>query len=373
MSTAVKNKKTNVARFLDDLRPEGRRLAITTIPPDGGATTTQTFANAEAARDFIVEQNAQVRNVYYTLNVTAPMAKKPKKGDIVAAAYLHVDADPAADETSDAFKERMRKRLKTFEPQPTFTIDSGNGLQLLWELNEPLPIQSDDDIAAIESRNHALALQLGANPSTRNIDRLLRVPGTINYPNATKRKAGRVKCRSRYLDCTDASYSLNDFTEHVENEKEQPSKINDDQYRLPAKLRTLLLTKGEGGYHSRSELLLAFLTGAIRAGIDDDVIVDACLDPAYAGCGIYQHIKSNGGRNGAMRQLAHAREMAKTDQTGHSWDDPDRSLLDDRRGNLPKFPVNAIRPKSMRDWIRKGQCYWMILRPPSERAGPKPN
>ena len=35
-------------------------------------------------------------------------------------------------------KARYRAQLETFEPRPTFVIDSGNGIQLLWRLAVPI-------------------------------------------------------------------------------------------------------------------------------------------------------------------------------------------------------------------------------------------
>jgi hypothetical protein len=354
----TKRERGDVAvRFLGDLRPEGRAIMLTAIIPDG-PTVTRTFTDPESARRFIVEQNAAGKNVYFTVNLCSPADKKPKKSDLHAAAYLHADADPNDDETPEAFKQRMDKFLANFDPPPTFTIDSGNGYQFLWELKTPFPIRNDDDIAAIESRNHALAIRLGAAPSTKNVDRILRVPGTVNYPNAKKKRIGRTECRAKYLDCNGKTYRLENFPEHIESENPSSKTTNRRQSErgqtaLPAGLQTLLRAKGEGGYASRSELLFAYLTAAIRARIADEIIIDSCIDRVYAGCGIFEHVKDNGGRRCAERQLVKAREMVTTEKTGHSWEDPDRSLLDDRRGELPEFPVETIRPDWLRDWIKK--------------------
>src|SRR6266436_5783575 len=36
----------------------------------------------------------------------------------------------------------------------------------------------------------------------------------------------------------------------------------------------------------------------------------------------------------------------------HSWDDPDWSILDDRRGNLPEFPIDTL-PAPWRAWLER--------------------
>jgi Protein of unknown function (DUF3987) len=37
-------------------------------------------------------------------------------------------------------------------------------------------------------------------------------------------------------------------------------------------------------------------------------------------------------------------EGSKTNDAAHGWDDPDRSILDDRRGELPEFPIDVLNP-----------------------------
>ena len=54
-------------------------------------------------------------------------------------------------------------------------------------------------------------LRLGAKPGTQNIDRILRLPDTINLPNAKKRKEGRTECPTKLLWFDNASYPLDAF------------------------------------------------------------------------------------------------------------------------------------------------------------------
>jgi putative DNA primase/helicase len=303
--------------FLSDLRPKGRVVTITAIEPDGHTTTTRTFANLDKARGFIVRQNDDCRNLHFTSAITpARTSIKPRKSDIVAVVYLHVDADPSQNETIEQFKQRMRPQIERFKPAPTFVIDSGNGFQLLWELDKPLAITSEADIAAVETRNYALALALGADPSTRNIDRLLRVPGTVNYPNAKKRKDGRVECHARYVECNGNSYTLEEFSPHVTQSAEDTSKAGGSS-SIPPKWQSLLHLNDPdpGGYDSRSELLAAFVTGTLHAKVADDVIIAALVDPKFAGKSIYQHVQEQGGRKCAERQLRRVKKLGPASHT----------------------------------------------------------
>jgi putative DNA primase/helicase len=114
---------------------------------------------------------------------------------------------PAHDgESPKAAKARYLAELKT-HPKPTAIVDSGNGLKL-WRLAEPI---GPDAFAQVEAASKAAILALGGMPGTQNVDRILRLPGTTNVPNATKRKAGRVECPANLISFNGATCALDAF------------------------------------------------------------------------------------------------------------------------------------------------------------------
>ena len=160
--------------------------------------------------------------------------------------------------------------------------------------------------------------------STKNIDRILRLPGTRNLPNAKKKKVGRVACQTKLIAFGDASYGLDAFPElkvsaegsdskssngsagEQQGDKEPGS--NSGRSELPPHLASLLHVDGHGAFKSRSELLFAFLTGVLRNCISVETIVAACLDDAYQGRGIYEHCHEKGGRKYIERQIGNAKK-----------------------------------------------------------------
>lgn len=89
-----------------------------------------------------------------------------------------------------------------FAMQPSIVVDSGGGYQVLWKHADPTPINGDARLAAqVETYNRALARHLDGDIACANVDRLLRLPGTINFPNEKKRKLGRVPALSRLVEC----------------------------------------------------------------------------------------------------------------------------------------------------------------------------
>jgi putative DNA primase/helicase len=216
MTTAVGQKARSydaAVDFLKEFRRNGPWV-LTAITPDG-PIVTETFTDLAAAEQFVTKYN-EGAGLYFSTAVTKGMLRsKAKKADIAAVTYLHVDADPADDETPAQFKARKLAEINSLKDPPTFVIDSGNGLQLLWELTNSVKVTGPDVIADIEARNWGLAEMLGADPSTRNIDRILRLPGTTNFPNAKKRKVGRTTCETKLLEINDAAYPISVFPAQV--------------------------------------------------------------------------------------------------------------------------------------------------------------
>lgn len=144
----------------------------------------------------VIESHQGRLNLYTQVNVCAPGLKKPSKVDMVAARAFHIDADL---KDLGASPEEAFERARAFDPAPTVIVNSGNGLWLLWKLDRPYA-EGDDWQARVESICKAMAEQMGAGAGCHNIDRLMRVPGTINLPDATKRARGNVPVLARVVE-----------------------------------------------------------------------------------------------------------------------------------------------------------------------------
>lgn len=167
-----------------------RAAHIVAIHPDEAVIVAHHFGDDVAgAERWAHEWNAAGFNVYWTVNVTtAGKHRKPSKTDIVEVRFAHVDIDPPMD------KNAKLCELLTAPVPPSAVIDSGNGLQALWRLRDS-PTSTE-----IEALNRRLAKTFGGD-SCHNVDRLLRVPGTVNYPNALKRERGYERTVAGILVC----------------------------------------------------------------------------------------------------------------------------------------------------------------------------
>lgn len=296
-------------------------------------------------------------NVYFTVNpVTRELHKKPERVDIARVAYLHVDIDPRAPEPNepdlDAHNARERERiLKLFKdppdpiPQPTGCIFSGGGYQGFWRLEDSIQIVGDTEAERLASAEDAKRYNLqlewafGCADACHNIDRIMRLPGTINWPNAKKRAKGRKPARASvvwWID--DAALPLSAFTAApliqstggtIRNTKASHAKI---ATVAPGNLRRYtideLATKYPGvnrrawvvvvqgrdpdnteRHDGRSEWLFYACCEMVRGGVPDDVIYSVITDPDF---GISASVLDKRGsmERYATRQIDRAKEVA---------------------------------------------------------------
>src|SRR6202051_3473269 len=171
------------------IHPAGNRPVI-------GRSFPKTESGQAAALRWLTEANRKGYGIYFNANEVKPFGKghaKAKEAEVSTVRFLHVDADlpagTAPDDVKTARAELLAK-IKAAPLVPSLIINSGNGFGLFWELAEPV-IVTAENLEDIKARNVALADQLGGD-DCENLDRVMRLPFTVNRPNAKKIKAGRV-------------------------------------------------------------------------------------------------------------------------------------------------------------------------------------
>lgn len=164
-------------KFLEAVHPDGL-WSLTAIKPTGGPPNGRVFLPSERAQAVgWIDALQGVSGLYYSVNEVRADFRgvKATKADIVAAHYAHVDIDDLGG----------LERLQAYKLPPSLVVFSGGGYQAFWKLAQPTA-----DLDRVERINRQLAADLGGD-NCHNIDRIMRLPGTINLPNAKKRNAGR--------------------------------------------------------------------------------------------------------------------------------------------------------------------------------------
>lgn len=295
-------------QFLQAWAPDGPWV-LTSIYPEGDRkTATVTFRPGDQKKMAgWLEERQGKQNIYFTVNpVMKAVSSKPKKTDIRGMAAIHVDVDPRPGEPLDAERVRAEKLLREFKPMPTVIIDSGGGFQGFWLLDEEQRTDGSEEKASVlEAYNLQVEVLLQAD-ACHNIDRIMRLPGTVNIPTEKKRKRGRTEALARVVDADwTRIYSLKQFTPaprvqtgggggpQVKLSGNIPRLESLDDLPTSVSPRTkMLIVNGDDPddptrYPSRSEVLFAVLCELVRADVSDDMIAACVLDPDY---GVSAHV-----------------------------------------------------------------------------------
>lgn len=263
------------------------------------------------------------------------MSKKPKKADIGRCDFAFVDCDPLPGESAADGKERHRKALESLPTPPTFIIDTGNGLCALWRLKNPVRLARDNASAvkACESINVGLKVALGGKAlgadDCHSIDHLMRLPHTVNLPNAKKRAAGRVPAVSSLLSHhPDRIYATTElpFSNAPTFDDVAPISIGNSEDvevdDLPVSDETKEIIRDGKDKGERSEAIYRVVCELYREGVPTNKILGVLLDRRN---GIGDRFRERGehAEDAARRDIERAIKKAKAKLHSEFRDDID--------------------------------------------------
>lgn len=317
--------------FLQRLYAEGP-WALTGISPDKKTIKTATFwPGGEMKLAAWLGENVGKLNIYFHVNrPMGELRKKAEKTDIEAMHYLHVDIDPRAGEDIEEERKRALDILRSANPAPTIIIDSGGGFQAFWKLEEPLPIHGDLAAAEAAERYNIHLERLYGADNCHNVDRIMRLPGTINLPDAKKLKKGRKEALASLVEFNDNVYPISSFTAAPKVQSEETlgfsgktilvsgnvdrlESVDDlNQWEVPDWLKVLIVQGNDpdnpAKYPSRSEALFACTCELVRRGVPDEVIFSILTDESF---GIAESVvEHKRPEKYALRQIERAHEDA---------------------------------------------------------------
>lgn len=337
MNIMPKNNPADIQEFFEKTISD--QIHLTAIDPEkrSGLVARDFGTDANAAAAWALKLNAEGRNIHYTVNaVRAGVCSKPSKADIIGGRFAHVDIDPPKGE---AFTEEQRDDVfaRLLDASPSTIIWSGNGVQALWRLEEGVTVEE------VEQTNRGLIDAFGGDTGTHDVSRLLRVPGTVNYPDERKATLGRVPTASRLKMTDDGTVSDTQMLldrypapPPPDKAKAQPRDavalrdvelITADDLWLPeaAYLRSLIdAPKGR----DRSSDTLHFACEALRQGLSAEQVMGVLLNGGNA---ISEHCLSQADPVRAARRAIEeaqgqddvARRQAQREQTRRIGDGSD--------------------------------------------------
>ena len=274
-----------------------------------GKVRGQTFTGIAEMRVWLDARQGKA-NLYFHVNRLRhkPKSGKATKADIAAGAYLHVDVDDPSAAALD--------RIRASDPPPSVITYSGGGYQAFWRLD-----RHTENLQMVESCNTALATRLGGD-NCHNIDRIMRLPGTINVLSKQKIARGR-KPALAYIVEENWDRVIDGFA--VQETKHTSTAVVSHDVRpvgidaLGADIDKFLLALIQTGddpsaprgtdkarFGSRSEALWRAINELLRLGFDDETIAGLILNPEL---GISESVLDKPSPTKyASRQVAKARE-----------------------------------------------------------------
>jgi hypothetical protein len=317
-------------------------------------------ADGEAALRSWLEEHKD-HNLYFTANLAKADAKgsmRPTREDLVGLVCLHADIDPRVGEDLASEQTRIRELLTQPRPKdlppPTVIVATGGGFQALWRLREVVPIKDGahaDDL----SRYNLQIRNLLEGDSAQDVSRILRLPGTVNWPSKLKLKKGRVPAVATIVSWNKSrAYDLKDFIPAPEvqmrpdpvrgglSRRTRPrvevggnirrlEDVNELPESVPGVVKVIIV-QGDNPDNfaqfngDRSKAVWYVTCELVRHKVPDDVIFSVLTDPGF---GISGHVLDQPrAEKYALRQIERAHEHAI---------DPDLRALNERFAVVTNF------------------------------------
>tara|TARA_R110000851_G_scaffold307832_3_gene466538 strand:- start:2288 stop:4480 length:2193 start_codon:yes stop_codon:yes gene_type:complete len=163
-------------------------IEIRSISTTGSANAARfALKNIDDAVQHAQAMNAAKQNIYMCINPIDPITDIPagqaaKDTDILAAFYCFADADTAG---------AMENILSFAGPKFTMSIKTGTTPfargHVYWQLEEPV-----QNLQAWREVQKSIAASLQTDPAVVNPSRIMRVAGTVSWPNQKKQDKGYV-------------------------------------------------------------------------------------------------------------------------------------------------------------------------------------
>jgi hypothetical protein len=228
-------------QFLDILDPGGRHTIASEAPfgaKDGGPLWEAGSTFEAHQRDLMIKdiQKRQVRksNVYYSVNRPCKISDRQGKGgknnidDIILIRAMAFDIDfTSFERDQEAVLSFIDKDL---ELRPSLVVNTGGGFHLIYLLKEFLGVRiypNEKEANDESTRFRSFVTNLGHDFETllrsklkdlpikvdnmSNVDRVMRLPGTINYPKAEKLAKGQIIALAHIVKNYSDKYDIADL------------------------------------------------------------------------------------------------------------------------------------------------------------------
>lgn len=261
-------------------------------------------SDRDGQQKFITDWGADGFDLYFSPNpIKGTRHKKATKSDVAEATHLWIDLDPRPGEPLDAERAAMLALLTTNlpqgVPQPNRIVDSGRGFWGYWRLTAPQPVDGSKNNVngpltdTVERYGRGIEQAFGERfaDGCRNIDRIARLPGTIN--TKTGRQAHVLHEFSHDerhdIECFPRSVTKPNDQEAPKGKKLSPSGKYEPINPSDPALEKISLRWSHANYAAeyagdRSRAAFGFVCECKRAGIAENVITRCLMHWPIGAC-----------------------------------------------------------------------------------------
>lgn len=200
-------------RFLETLFEDGDWIDLRFIEADGPVERVP-VQGVEPALEALRQHARKGVNCYAGVapRRTGSGAKDAGGSENLAAVWA-VWADIDFDPTKPAdCREALKVALDELWLPWSMWVDTGGGVHVYWLFEEPVELTTPAGRERLENVLKGLADALGGDFKVTDATRILRIPGTDNFPDAKKRKLGRSRAPCELVEVREHRYAeLDDF------------------------------------------------------------------------------------------------------------------------------------------------------------------
>jgi replicative DNA helicase len=168
--------------------------------------------------------------------------------------------------------------IDALDPPPSVVVDSGGGYHCYWLLATPWMLDTDTDRDKARKLQAAWVRHVGSDPQSKDLARVLRVPGTYNQKYDPPRPVAFVRAA---FETTYAIDELAALCAHlIESDRPAAASGSDDEHsawltKALAGEIAKVAGAGEGLKHNRLRDSAIALGGLVHLGLSEQVIEDS--------------------------------------------------------------------------------------------------
>lgn len=296
-----------------------------------------TLARIDEAVAWAAEENAALRNVYVVRNpIRMDQRGSASDPDIIAAFFCWADCD---DEVATG-------NVRRFDgPKWTAAVTTGKTphtrVHLYWELSEPV-----GNLGAWREMQVAIASHFQSDPVVINPSRIMRVGGTIAYPDPKKQAKGYISepctIRTEYEDDREPVEFERLMRVFPTAAKAAPSGFTIDTGGYGEALDRALATANILGDHHWRNNVKSLVCSYVARGWTDDEILDRCDAFTLAGYTVEDT------RKDVVAFIVWARQQ----EARHGGAYATSPTHDTTFRDLSDAEIEAIQPALFRPWVQ---------------------